>query len=942
MKVLRIIASLGILGLTSLCALAQETTASIAGRAIVPMEVRGFNPEDPSDRSKVSVIDIPAMEAAVILIAGKDTLRETVNMAGSFKFTNLKPGSVHLTITYQDYEPFSEGFELTPGENVVMVAFTRKTEMLDAAVKKENKPVVTQHGDTLVYHAAAVAIQNGDYAVDLLRRFPGVEVKNGEIIVTGKAVKRSYVNGALIFGLDPMASMENLKADQVVSMNVYDEDNPSDKLDGVVREKDRVINIKTKDPIFSTTDLQFRAIAGMDQQLKENGKPQLRYTAGGNMHFFSELKQLSADVATGNLGMHSSSINMTPGPLSTYVDNTDLKLGFNRYWESPLFGNALQLSYSFGREKTRSRRRSLAEYFETAGTPERMIDNESISENLVRRHGIQTAYAYRTGKHFIITWHQDLSIAKNLSSQDVKEENTIANATTMLRSQEASSTHRSWDLRENVSLGFRSPGKMLPTIELKMQVGQNQLDSWDLDTLASSYSQRWLTKEGRGLSQQYSARISQGIINRHKKNPDNPRMGSSSQLIAEYNLSYTAQNKQQEAYDLWNTPSPVLNPANTFDFTYSSLLNSLQLSYTYIRSNPNAPFHMRAVLAAEAERIIDQERVPALQSGKNVFYRLRPTFTVTYKGISLTLNSSARTPSVEQLRRRIDDTNPLSLIAGNPSLKQSFVYSINLGKSSVNRASNHMLTWTVQAQVETQPIVRRSVFYSADTVLEEYDNYEVKAGSTLLRSENADYAWNTNGNISLMSQWGGPWSFATTFRPALSFRNMPQYFGMTLDRTSELTPSLLASGSFFPGTKAVMISFTGDVAYIRAWNQEGSMDTRALRTSAGVQIKASFLKRAFFNADYHCNLYNDFIHLDMSNTVNRLNLSLGVNLLKDQSLKVALSGIDLLRGGTQYSVAVGPSSLVRTWTPVYGRYFLIDISYRFNNSGGKRMMTYSF
>ena len=120
------------------------------------------------------------------------------------------------------------------------------------------------------------------------------------------------------------------------------------------------------------------------------------------------------------------------------------------------------------------------------------------------------------------------------------------------------------------------------------------------------------------------------------------------------------------------------------------------------------------------------------------------------------------------------------------------------------------------------------------------------------------------------------------------------------------------------------------------------MDTRALRTSAGVQIKASFLKRAFFNADYHCNLYNDFIHLDMSNTVNRLNLSFGVNLLKDQSLKVALSGIDLLRGGTQYSVAVGPSSLVRTWTPVYGRYFLIDITYRFNNSGGKKMMTYGF
>jgi hypothetical protein len=77
----------------------------------------------------------------------------------------------------------------------------------------------------------------------------------------------------------------------------------------------------------------------------------------------------------------------------------------------------------------------------------------------------------------------------------------------------------------------------------------------------------------------------------------------------------------------------------------------------------------------------------------------------------------------------------------------------------------------------------------------------------------------------------------------------------------------------------------------------------------------------------------------MSSNIHRLNLSLGLNLLK-KTLKISLSGIDLLRGGSQYTVTVGPSSLTRTWTPVYGRYFLIDISYRFNNSSGNQMTSF--
>ena len=917
---------------------AQDSYAEIAGRAIIPTEFKTRNPNVASQETVTNIVEIPASNTEVILVAQGDTLRDRTSPAGSFSFKQLPVGPVHLSISFANYEPFSETIDLVPGKNVVIVAFRKKTETLDAAVVKDKMPVVTQHGDTLVYHAAAVALREGDYAIDLLKQFPGVEVKDGQIVVTGKQVKRSYVNGALVFGLDPMASMEYLKADQVTTMDVYDEADPQDRMDGITRAKQRVINIKTKNPIFSTMDLQVRALAGADQQPREDGQPQLRHTLGTNAHFFSELKQLSADVATGNIGMRSSNINLTPGPLSTYTDNTDLKLGFNRYWVSPLFGNGLQLAYTFGHEKTRSRRRQLLEYFETAGIPDRTTDNETDATSRVQRHGMTASYTYRTGKKVSFSWQHSLDLTRNESGRNLLEQVTVGGDDPMRREESSRSDTRSWQLRESVNLNFLKPGKSLPALTLSMQMGRNRLDSWDLDTLASSYTQRYLTKEGSGLSQAWTAQARQSLWNWRPKNPTSPElMLRSFQLNAEYRFNWTSQKREQAAWDLWGAPDPRVNAANTFDFTYASMLHSLELQANYIRS---ANFVVMARLAAQAERVTDDERIPSADPVRKVYWRLSPSVNLSLKGVTIGFNSMSRVPSVEQLRRWINDTNPLALVAGNPDLKQTRAYSLSVGKHTMSKSPNHVFGWDARAEMEVNPIVSKTTFYASDTVLDAYNGYQVKAGSTLMRSENSDYGFSASGNAVLSSQWGGKWKVASMIRPALSFRSLPQYFGEVLDRTAEWTPSLSASGSMFP-VQNLQLNFNADLAWIRAKSQAGTMDRQAVRSTLGMGVRTDFLKLGFFTGNWSWLRFDDLTAPEMGSDVHRLNLSLGIGLLKDKALKISLSGIDLLRGGTLYTVTTGPSSLTRTWTPVYGRYFLIDISYRFNNnSGGNQMMNY--
>ena len=236
--------------------IAQDSMSSIAGEVIVRQRIIEQSLQ----------YDFPVQGAEVELVCRQDTLKTVTDLRGGFSFSSLVSGVIHMSIKKDGYATFSESFEIVPGENVILVDLSPSGGDIEPAVASSRPPVMMMKGDTLVYNAAAIDTREGDYAIDILKQFPGVEVQGRSIRIVGQSVRRTYVNGALIFGRDPMSSMENLKGEQVLTMDVYKEKSPEEAIDGDVRPKDLVINIKTKDPIFSVTDIQARAIAGVDME----------------------------------------------------------------------------------------------------------------------------------------------------------------------------------------------------------------------------------------------------------------------------------------------------------------------------------------------------------------------------------------------------------------------------------------------------------------------------------------------------------------------------------------------------------------------------------------------------------------------------------------------------------------------------------------------------
>ena len=191
---------------------AAQSLSSISGHVFI-RKVSTYN-VFPSIQSFEITVEIPVSGADVILIAGQDTLRTKTSSTGEFSFSGIAPSRVTLYLESRnaDHEdfcyPFLGSFELMPGENIVIIPREQTTTALVMTLpllSPSQAPVVTADGDTWIYHLPDQSVRKVDLVVEKLRGLPGVQYKSRklQLLISGNAVRRTYVNGAYIFGLDP-------------------------------------------------------------------------------------------------------------------------------------------------------------------------------------------------------------------------------------------------------------------------------------------------------------------------------------------------------------------------------------------------------------------------------------------------------------------------------------------------------------------------------------------------------------------------------------------------------------------------------------------------------------------------------------------------------------------------------------------------------------------
>ncbi len=203
-------------------------------------------------------LDNPLIAATALLLEKSDsTLIDftRTELDGSFKFKNVAAGDHVVKFTYVGFLPLTVDATSVNGENVDLgrVEMIEIAEELMEVVIKAARAPMRMRGDTIEYDISTFQVPEGSSVEDLLKRLPGIEVEqDGSILSDGKEVNRVTVDGKNFFGADPKVATQNLPAESISKVQVFDTKTEEDKITGSTGEaEDKTMNLDLKEEFKS-------------------------------------------------------------------------------------------------------------------------------------------------------------------------------------------------------------------------------------------------------------------------------------------------------------------------------------------------------------------------------------------------------------------------------------------------------------------------------------------------------------------------------------------------------------------------------------------------------------------------------------------------------------------------------------------------------------------
>ena len=232
---------------------------------------------------------------------------------GRFAIDGLPAGGYILQITLIGYRTLRR--ELDIGNAAVDVGtVTLAVTALEGdpvVVSVEHVPFVNQR-DTFSYNVLAFPTPPNATVEELLRRLPGIDVDaDGSVTAQGEAVTKILVDGKEFFGDDPTVAMENLPADAIEQIAVYDKESDMAEFTGIPDgEEERTINLKLKEEArsgyFGRAQGDIGGDGGSRARLTAPVGSEARYNGSLTLNRFSPTVQLALTANANNVNQGRS------------------------------------------------------------------------------------------------------------------------------------------------------------------------------------------------------------------------------------------------------------------------------------------------------------------------------------------------------------------------------------------------------------------------------------------------------------------------------------------------------------------------------------------------------------------------------------------------------------------------------------------------------------
>ncbi len=170
---------------------------------------------------------------------------------GNFEIKNLDSGKYILLITYPQYADYTDHILLNDFSRIDLgkLVMILKANLLKDVIVRNIVSAIRIKGDTTEFAADSFKVQPNATVEDLLKKLPGIQIdKDGNITAQGEKVKKVLVDGEEFFGDDPTLVTQNLNADMVDKVQIYDKKTDQAIFTGIDDgRKEKTINLKLKD-----------------------------------------------------------------------------------------------------------------------------------------------------------------------------------------------------------------------------------------------------------------------------------------------------------------------------------------------------------------------------------------------------------------------------------------------------------------------------------------------------------------------------------------------------------------------------------------------------------------------------------------------------------------------------------------------------------------------
>ncbi|MBU3740668.1 MAG: hypothetical protein FGM24_00120 [Candidatus Kapabacteria bacterium] len=884
---------------------------------------------------------LPGAKITIGRVADSTVSGALSDRRGQFVLRGVSEGINVLHVSYVGYQ--------TRGDtvNILRSGLTLDTIRLAQGMISTADVLVTgravrvlQRGDTTEYNASAFRVDTNANADALVRQLPGVTMADGKVRAQGEQVDQILVDGQPFFGNDVTATLVNLPASIIDKVEIYDTKSDEAKETGIAEESTtKTMNIVTQED--KRMGYFGRARTGYGDEA--------RYEAYGTISHFDTLIRATILSMSNNVNDQSFSFEDVLSSLATesvsggHYITTDDNDALNAYFKpdrqgiirtnslganvSTRFGKSSQASLNYVMSDARSDAASstLRQYF-NSGASLQLFRQVDTSTSTNQRHQLIGNLRYDIDSSTRFTLRPNASF-DNASSNAMLEGLTRIDGMPQNATASSSSTDmHSSALSTDASLlrRFRNRRRSM-TISLRASTAATDgTSSLQATGIRGGQTDRTDTTDQRGIQDvatttwaptiSYNEPLSDNIMLRFSLDGSFSSSRSDRRTSTDPDRSGSYASLDTLLSNVFQQQTRSLASATSFIWSDSAIRFATGVRYQSLQLDGESIFPISVLTTRTFENVLPDVSLAFL--------------ALDNASLRFDYEASTVTPTIKQMQNVLNNSNPLLLSIGTPSLEQSLTHRLSMNYSTAISSINGFAYLFARTGYTSDPISTSMIIAGRDTIA---DGITLAQGAQLTRPVNLDKA--------IDASLDGYFSFdldslpiSVNLNSSLRFDQTPSLINGSSNRTSTMAISGGASLYYRLDERFnASATFNVDHSTVRNTLQQ-DLNTVFTNVTVTAQVDWTFWEGLVLRADVS-NRRNSGFSSGFGQNIALLNVTLAKKLFNNDRGELAIYVRDALNQNQAVDRIVQPAFTEDQRFMQLQRVAMVTFTYKFRSFG---------